>query len=224
MKLIWLICKKDLQTELRTRVALYQIFPFAVLVLVLFAFAFEADSPSLREYTPGLYWVTVLLACILFVLRSFGMEVESSATDNLRLSRIRPAAIFLGKALALFIGLIALQIVIGAFAILLYDITVQSWPLMIAAGILGSTALASAASLYGILSASLKARETILPLLLLPVLLPVFLGAIRSFDDALGSAAVNGWAWLSLSGAFAVIYTFLGSMVFGHLLEEVDTA
>ena len=223
MRAIWLICRKDLQIEMRSRVVLLQIVPFAVLIMILFAFAFDADRPSLRDYASGLYWVTVLLVSILFILRSFGFEVENGATDNLRLSPVKPAFIFFGKALALFIGLALLQIIMGIFAVLLYDITIENYPLLIIAGVLGGAGLASAATLYGILSASLKSRETILPLLLLPVLLPVFLGAIRSFDDALGSATSNGWAWLSMLGAFAFIYTLLGSMVFGPLLREVDT-
>ncbi len=221
IKLVWLICAKDLKIEMRSRVVLFQVVPFAVLTLILFAFAFEADRPALRQYAPGLFWVTILLASLLFVLRSFEVEVEQKAADNLRLSAINPSLIFLGKALALFIGILALSAILWAFAFLFYDISVDNPALLICAGILGSAAIASAATLYGVLSASLKAKETILPLLMLPVLIPVFLGTIRTFDDALGSAAVNGWAWLSLLGAFAFVYSLMGSLLFGSLLEEV---
>ena len=221
-KHIWQICLKDIKVELRTRIILFQVLPFGLLTLVLFAFAFEADRASLRQYAPGLFWVTILLATSFFVLRNFSLEVESGAIYNLRLSAIKPAHIFFGKALALFLGIFVLEIFLGVAAFFLYDISVENPALLIVASLLGTIAIASSATTYGILSANLKARETILPLLMLPVLIPVFLGAIRTFDDALGSSTANGWAWLSLLGAFAFIYTVFGSFAFGEILDEVE--
>lgn len=224
MKQIWQLCLKDIRLELRTKVIVFQVLPFAFLTLILFAFAFEADRAALRDYAPGLFWVTILLATFLFVLRNFSVEVETGAIDNLRLSGIKSSHIFFGKAMALFMGIFLLEILLGIAAFFLYDVSVEKPLLLLAASVLGTIAIASTATLYGILSANLKARETILPLLMLPVLIPVFLGAIRAFDDALGAVAVNGWAWLSLLGAFAFIYTLFGSYAFGELLEEVEPA
>lgn len=222
MRQVWQICLKDLKIELRTRVVLFQVLPFAVLALVLFAFAFEGDRTSLRDYAPGLFWVVILLSAFLIVLRNFFVEIETGAIDNLKLSAIKPQHIFFGKALALFIGLFVLEIFLGLATFFLYDVSLENPLLLIVASLLATLAIASAASLYGILSANLKARETILPLLMLPVLIPVFLAAIRAFDDALGAVAVNGWAWLSVLGAFAFIYMSFGSYAFGKILEEVE--
>ncbi len=222
MKQIWQVCLKDLKVELRSRIVIFQVLPFAVLTIILFAFAFEADRAALRDYAPGLFWVTVLLATFLFVLRSFSIEVEAGAIQSLRLSAVKPQYIFFGKALALFIGMFILEVILGVATFFLYDVSVESPSLLIVSAILTTAAIASAATLYGILSANLKARETILPLLMLPVLIPVFLGAIRAFDDALGAVAVNGWAWLSVLGVFAFIYAVFGSFAFGEILEEVE--
>jgi heme exporter protein B len=63
-------------------------------------------------------------------------------------------------------------------------------------------------------------RETLLPILLLPVLAPVLIGATRAFDDALGNAAVDGWAWLGLLAVFAVVATAGGALAHGALVEE----
>ena len=80
--------------------------------------------------------------------------------------------------------------------------------------------IAAAGSLLGALVAGVRARETVLPILLLPVLAPVLIAATRAFDDAFGSVAVNGWSWLGLLGGFAAINMVLGSLAYGVLLEE----
>ena len=78
----------------------------------------------------------------------------------------------------------------------------------------------SAASSAGVLAASLRVRETILPLLLLPVLAPVLIAATRAFEDALGQTAVDGWSWFVLLTLTAVVYSAFGALAFGTLLEE----
>ena len=223
MKIVWRICLKDLRIEARSRVILQQVIPFAVVTLVLFGLAFNANRASLRDFTPGLFWVTVLLASLLFVLRSFGLETEDGAADNLRLSGIHPAQIFFGKAIATCIGLLVLEIVLGVGVFIFYDTKIASYGLLVSAGFLGAAGVASVGTIYGVLSASLRARETILPLLMLPALVPIFLGAIRAFDDALGSNTINGWLWLSLLGSLAFAYSLFGAFIFGPLLEEVES-
>jgi heme exporter protein B len=92
-----LVAGKDLRIEARSRVTLQQIIPFALVVLLLFAFALDPDRGVLRRVAPGLFWVTVLLAALLAVSRSFAVEDKNGARDGLRLSGLDPAAIFLGK-------------------------------------------------------------------------------------------------------------------------------
>jgi heme exporter protein B len=81
-------------------------------------------------------------------------------------------------------------------------------------------AVAGAGTIYGAVAGGLGTRETILPVLLLPVLAPVLIGATRAFDDALGTVAVDGWAWLGLLAAMAVVFTAVGSVAYGSLMED----
>ncbi|MDA8061045.1 MAG: heme exporter protein CcmB, partial [Actinomycetota bacterium] len=81
--------------------------------------------------------------------------------------------------------------------------------------------LAASGTVYGVMSAGLRVRETLLPLLLLPVVAPVLLGATQAWLEASGIVAGNAWRWLSLLGAFAAIYLTLGVLAFGTLLEDV---
>ena len=93
-----LIAGKDLRIELRSRVAINQILPFALLVLVLFAFALDPDRGLLDRATPGLYWVAVLFTGLLAIQRSFALEAADGVRDGLRISGLDPAGIYLGKA------------------------------------------------------------------------------------------------------------------------------
>ncbi len=217
---IRLVAGKDLQIEWRSRVATGQIAPFAILVLVLFGFALDADTEALRTFTGGLYWVTVLFAAVLAIQRSFSLESADGNRDALRLSGIDPAAVFFGKATALAVQLVVLEVVLGAGVAVLYDPRVHDPALLVATAGVATIGVAAAGTLYGVLAAGLRVRETILPILLLPVLAPVLIGATRAFDDALGTVAVNGWNWLALLGLTAVVYVAFGALAFGVLLED----
>lgn len=215
-----LIAGKDLRIEWRSQVATGQVAPFAILVLVLFGFALDADTVALRTFTGGLYWVTVLFSAVLAIQRSFALESADGNRDALRLSGIEPAAIFFGKATALVVQLVLLEVLLGAGVAVLYGPSVEDFPLLVATAGVATVGVAAAGTLYGVLAAGLRVRETILPILLLPVLAPVLIGATRAFDDALGTVAVNGWNWLALLGLTAVVYVAFGALAFGVLLED----
>lgn len=215
-----LVMGKDLRIEARSRVLVNQVAPFALLVVVLFAFALDADSRTLRSFSSGLFWVAVLLSALLAIQRAFAVEAADQATSGLLLSGLPPAAIFLGKAAAIFVQLVALEVLLTGGIVVFYGAEIDSPALLVLAALAATAGIAAAGTLYGVLAAGLRVRETILPILLLPVLAPVLIGATRAFDDALGSAAVNGWAWTGLLVVFAVTYIVFGTLAYGVLLEE----
>jgi len=215
-----LVARKDLRIELRSRVALGQVLPFVLAVLLLFAFAFDADSPLLRRATPGVFWVTTLFAAVLVVQRSFAAEQSDGILDALRLSGLRPAGIFLGKATALAVQLFVIELVLFVGIVVLYDVGLDRVGLLAVTTVCASVAIAAAGSIYGPLAAGTRARDTALPLLMVPALAPVLLGATRAFDIALGRGVGGGWSWAAMLGIFAVAYLALGAVVWGPLLEE----
>ena len=217
---IWHIWRKDWQIELRSRVLLNQILPFAVLVLLLFALALDGESATLKNFAPGLFWVAVLLAALLALSRSTAIEQTNSASDNLRLSRALPPAVFFGKTLVVFTQLLALEVVLALGVFVFYGARLSDPALFGAAALLATAAIAAAGTLYSVVVAKLGVRETLLPLLLLPALVPVLIAATRAFGDAFGTVGVAGWQWLGLLAALAVAYLTMGALVFGSLLEE----
>jgi heme exporter protein B len=215
-----LVAERDLRIELRSRVATNQVAPFALLVLILFAFALDPDSGVLRTATPGLYWVVVLFSGTLAVARSGSLDDADGIRDALRLSGLPPAALFLGKAAAVAVQLLALELVlIGAVAVLYDAPMTSSLPLLVATCVAATLAVATTGVLYSALVAGLRVRDTLLPLLLLPVLAPVLIGATRAFEAALGADGVDGWAWCGSVVLFAVVYLAAGFLAYGTLLE-----
>ncbi len=216
----WLVAGKDLRIEMRSRVGLNQIAPFALLVLILFAFALDPDSGVLDKATPGLFWVAVLFCGLLAIQRSFAVEAADANRDALRLSGLAPGGIFLGKALAVCLQLLALEVLLGVGVVLLYSSHATGWGLLIATCVAATAGIGAAGTLYGVLAAGLRVRETLLPLLLLPVLAPVLIASTRAFEAARNGTPGQGWPWVGLLGLFAVAYTVIGALGFGSLLED----
>jgi heme exporter protein B len=220
MQEMWLVAAKDLRIEARSRVTLQQVLPFGLIVLLLFAFALDPDRGILKRVAPGLFWVTVLLAALLAVSRSFGIEADNGARDGLRLSGLDGAAVFLGKAVALGIQLLLLEVVLTACVIVLYGIELNTLVPLVLATVAATIGVAATGTLYGVLAAGLRVRETLVPLLLLPVVAPVLLGATRAWEAAIDGVPSDAWPWVALLGVFAVLFTTIGMLAFGPLLEE----
>lgn len=215
-----LICGKDLRVEWRSRVVTNQVAPFTLLIVVLFGFALDADTETLRDTAPGLFWVAVLLVAVLAVQRSASIETADNAQARVLLSDIDAPAVFLGKALALLAQLLVLEAGLLVAVIVLFDVSVADPVLVVLAALAASVGIAAAGTIYGVLALGLGVRETLLPILLLPVLAPVLISATRVFGDAFERVDVDGWAWLAMLTAFAAIQLAFGLVTYGVLLEE----
>lgn len=215
-----LVAGKDLRIEARARVVSQQILPFGLIVLLLFAFALDPDRGVLQRVAPGLFWVTVLLATLLGVSRAFAIEAEHGARDGLRLSSLDGSSIFLGKAAALAVELWVFEALLTVGVVVLFDLRLGSLPPLLLAAVAATVGLAATGTLYGVLAAGIRARETLVPVLLLPVAAPVLLGATRAWEASIEGVTGDAWPWVALLGVFAVLYVGIGMLAFGPLLEE----
>ena len=215
-----LIAGKDLRIEGRARVTTTQVAPFAGVVLVLFAVAFDADQEVLRRLAAGLFWVAVLFATVLAASRSAAIEREDGARDSLLLSGLDPAGIFIGKATAIAAQLLALESLLLAGVIVLFDVAVHDSALLIVSAVVATLGIASLATLYGVLASSTRNADTLLPLLFLPAAAPVLVCAARAWETALDTSPGGGWGGMTFLGVFAIVYMAAGILAFGPLLEE----
>ena len=219
-----LIAAKDLRIEWRSRVLTNQVLPFAGVTMVMFAFALDATN-VLERVAPGLVWLATLFSLLLLVQRSFAVESDDGALDALRVAGVDPLAIFWGKSLALAVQLAVLEVVLLLAAVLLYGAVVPlGGVVLLVTTLLAATGgLACVGTLYGGLTAGFSGRETLLPLLILPVVAPVLIGATRAVEAALGTGGValsEGWPWIGLLAVFAVAFGVGGALAFGPLIEE----
>lgn len=215
-----LVAGKDLRVEVRARISLNQVAPFALAVLVLFGLALGPDPHVLAPETSGLFWMAVLFSCVLGVQRSYAIESADDARDGLRLSGLDPAGIFFGKAAALLAQLLALELVLTVVASLLYGANLKGGLVLALACVLATIGLASVGTLYGALAIGSRVRETLLPLLFFPVVAPVLIGAMKAWQDALAGTPARASGWLELLAVFAACYVAIGAVAFGPLLED----
>jgi heme exporter protein B len=218
-----LIARRDLLVEWRSKVALNQVLPFAAVVMVMFGFAID-DTSLMRRISPGLIVLATTFSLLLLVQRSFTVEREDGALDALRIAGVRPSALFWGKVAALAVQLAILEAVLFGLAVLLYNAEIRPAGviLLVLTWIAATVALATVGTLYGGLAAGARGRETLLPLLLLPVVAPVLIGATRAVEAALGvEEAVNdGWPWTGLVVVFAAVFGAGGTLAFGSLIDD----
>lgn len=219
-----LVAAKDLRIERRSRVVINQVLPFAALVMVLFAFALDNDD-TLERVSPGLIWLATIFSLLVVVQRSFAVETADGALDALRVAGVDPAGVFLGKSIALALQLLVLEALLTVLAIVLYraEPSGVGVVVLIATVLPATCGLAFVGTLYGGLAAGTKGRETLLPLLLFPVVAPVLIGATRATEAALGAggaATSEGWPWIGLLMIFAALFGVGGTLAFGPLIEE----
>ncbi len=219
-----LVAAKDLRVEWRSRILINQVLPFATLVRVMFAFALDNDQ-TLTRVAPGLVWLATMFSLLVVVQRSFAVETADGALDALQVAGVRATGIFLGKSLALLAQLAVLELVLMGAAVVLYRTEVHAGGvvLLVTTYAAATTGLAFVGTLYGGLAAGAKGRETLLPLLMLPVVAPVLIGATRATEAALGTEGAtpsDGWPWIGLLILFAALFGVGGTMAFGSLIDE----
>jgi heme exporter protein B len=228
-----LMAAKDLRIELRSRIVLNQVIPFAVVVLVMFGFGLDDDA-VLSRVAPGLIWLATMFSLLIVVQRAFAVETADGALDALQVAGVRPSGIFLGKTAALVAELLVLQVVAVALAVILYQpasgatgerlrLDLAGLALLAVTLVAATCGLAFVGTIYGGLAAGATGRETLLPLLLLPVVAPVLIGATRATQASLdvgGTSMREGWAWIALLVTFATVFGIGGSLAFGSLMDD----
>ena len=214
------VAGKDLRIELRGRHALAAVLPFAATLLVAMGLSLGPGRALLQRTAPALLWVAVLFAAVLASRQAYRIEAEDDALESLILSPVDRAAVFLGKAAGVTVQLLLLEAVVLVLVAVLFDLSLGAAPSALAgAFLLGTLGLAAVGSLFGVLSIAPRARETVLPLLILPLATPVLLAGVRATEVATGVVG-DPASWLGLLAAFDAIFLALGTLVFGYLLED----
>jgi heme exporter protein B len=217
------ILRKDLLLELRTKESVPAMTLFTLTVYVLFHFGLDRDSLD-GELAAGVLWVTLLLAAVIGVTRLFAAEREQGGIDALLLAPVDRTALFLAKAAALFLFLTAVELVaLPAFALLLLGPGLGgTLPELALVLLLGNLGIASVGALVSALAAETRARELIVPLLLLPLLVPLLISCAQASEPLLrpDQGPEDLGRWLALLTLYDVVFVLLSVAVFDYLLED----
>ena len=221
MNALWTILWKDLLTEWRSRDRLVAMLVFALLVVVVLYFAAPpGQADTAQEHIPGLLWVAYVFAIVLGLTRSFGMELENEALSGLALAPADRGWIFLGKAGANLALVLVMQAVTAFAFALAFDLDL--WPVALPlAGVafLGAVGLCSLGTLFSAMAVRTTNREMILPLLMLPLMIPVLLGAVQATRGLIaeGELPFSSLQLLLVTDGVFLIISFLG---FEYVLDE----
>ena len=212
---------KDLTAERRSKAGFNSVAALGVTILVLFGFALGPDTQALRDAAAGALWLAALFAGVLAFNRSYQVEIETGALEQLLLYPGARWTLFVGKLAAnfLFVGLmLAIVVPIG---IVLFQVTVPAaWPTLLLILLLGAIGLVVLGTFYAAMASRSRAREVLLPLLLFPMLVPVLLAAMQASKALLtGDLMHEAGAWMKMLVAYDVIFLVATLLAFEYVIE-----
>ncbi len=213
--------RKELLLQWRTRAQAIAVFVFGATSLLLFSFAIGPNAAALRQHAAGFLWLGLLLSSTLTLSESFHAEMENRALEGLLLLPVSPRALYYGKATANAIQLVLLGTALVPVMVVLYDAGTTRIPTLLLIIILGSAGISAPGTLYSAMTSQARAKQTLLPLLLFPLIVPVLLASVKATSLAiLGDPMEQGRSWVLLLVAFDGIYWSLCGLLFDRVVEE----
>ena len=213
--------RKELLLQWRTRAQLVAVLVFGATALLLFSFAIGPNAEELRKFSAGFLGLGLLLSSTLTLSESFHSEMENRALEGLLLLPADPRVLYYGKAVANWLQLTFLGIALVPVMVVLYDAGTARIPMLFLVIALGAAGLSAPGTLYAAMTAQLRSKQTLLPLLLFPLIVPALLASVKTtslliLGDPMGSFG----SWLTLLAAFDAIYWALCGLLYGRVVEE----
>ena len=218
----WLVARKDLAIELRTRTAFFSALVFALLGLTIFYFAWDATAVSSIDLAPGVLWVIFTFSGLLGLQRSFGVEQADRAMDALLAAPVDREAIYLGKALANVLFVAGIQLIALPAVGLFYNVPLGGIALPLAGlALLAAIGIVAVGTLFSAMAVNTRLAELLLPMLALPFFLPIVMAAAQTTSRLLaGRPAAEAWPWLRLLIAFDIVFVVGCTLAFPYTVDE----
>ena len=214
--IIW----KDLVLELRTREVLTSTALFALLVALTFSFALDLRLDAAREVVPGAFWVTLILSALLALNRAFAAEREGATIEGLRMAPVDRGSIFAAKFFVNLLFMLWIALISAVAFSVFFNIGFE-WAGLAIAVVLGSIGLSAVGTIFAAMATSTRAREALLPALMLPVTAPVVIAAVRATEFSIEGKGVDQWGiWLSVLIVFDIVFVLLSFITFEFVIEE----
>lgn len=213
--------RKELLLQWRSRSQIMAVFVFGAATLLLFSFGIGPNAQALRTFSAGFLWLGLLLSSTLTLAESFHAEMENRALEGLLLLPSDPRVLYYAKAIANWLQLTLLGVALVPVMTVLYDAGTTRLLTLLAVIALGAAGLSAPGTLYAAMTAQVKAKQTLLPLLLFPLIVPALLASVKVtslviLGDAMGEAS----SWITLLVAFDLIYWSMCGLLYGRVIED----
>lgn len=218
----WVLARKDLVLEFRTRTALVSALVFAALVLTVFNFGRDPTAVATTLLAPSILWVTFTFAAMLGLNRAFQLELENQALEGLLISPLPRVSLYWGKLLAnlVFVGLVEAATL--PLFVLFFDVPVgQALPALVVVIALATVGFVTVGTLFSAMLVRTRFAELMLPVLLLPFCIPPLVLAVLATARLLAARPVSeSLGYLKLLAAYDIVFFACASLLFRHTVEE----
>jgi heme exporter protein B len=223
LEAIWLVTRKDLLVEFRSREIVYTTLFFAVSALLIFAFGFVREGVPVDGAAAGVLWVAIAFSGTLALGRAFERERQNETLRGLLMTPIERPALYLGKLLAILILLGAVEVIVVPVVALMFQAPLFGYPLLMGALLgTGTIGFAAVGTLFAAMLVRTRSRDVMLPILLYPITVPVIIAGVRG-TAALLQTEVDvpmARAWLSMLVFFDIVFITLALWTFEAVLTD----
>ena len=222
MRAAWIVARKDLAIEFRTRTAFLSALVFALLGVTIFYFAWDATAVAAADLAPGVLWVIFTFAGLLGLQRSFGSELADRAIDGLLGAPVPRESIYIGKALANFVFVCGVLAVTLPAVVLFYNLPLDRSVIALSGvALLAAIGLVAIGTLFSAMAVNTRMAELLLPMLSLPFFVPIVMGAAQSSAKLMaGRPVVEAMPWLRILVAFDIVFVVACTLAFPFTLDE----
>jgi heme exporter protein CcmB len=223
LRVAWLVTRKDLTVEMRSREILYTTTFFAASCVLVFAFGFVKDGRPLEDAAAGILWIAIAFSGTLALGRTFERERVNETLQALMLAPSDRPAIYVGKLLGTLLLMALVEAVIVPVVGLMFQAPVLAHPLvlvlLLASGTIG---FAAVGTLFAAMLVRARSRDVLLPILLYPITIPVIIAGVRGTAAifAAESHVAMARAWLGMLGFFDVVFITLSLWTFEAVMTE----
>ena len=218
----WLIARKDLAIEYRTRSAFFASLVFSLLGVSIFYMVWDPTAVRPIDIAPGVLWTIFAFAGMLGLHRAFGIEMQTRAMDGLLLAQVAREAIFLGKALSNLVYVSAVLAITIPAVVLFYNLEFGSGLLILGGiGVLAAIGLVTVGTLFSSMTVHTRFAELLLPMLALPFFIPVVVPAAQASAKLLvGGALATVMPWIQVLVAFDLMFGVACVLAFPFTIED----
>jgi heme exporter protein B len=214
------IVRKDIMLELRTKDIVVSVSVFSVLVIVIFNFAIDPTPQTVAFVAPGVLWVAFVFGGVLGLTRSFALEKDGGNLHGILLAPVSRDAIFFGKMLASFLFMMLVEVMAFAVFAVLFNLSLVE-PILLPTAVLATLGITTLGTVFSAMAVNTRAREVMLPLLFLPVIVPVIIAVVEATGLLLRDGDMSDIVvWLSMLAAFDAIFLVVCPFAFSVIVDE----